>query len=54
MEPTLDGEEKPNGVILGTDEEEDKKAIPLLKVELVLNVPPAEEGGKLVKMILIM
>ncbi|KAJ7369812.1 hypothetical protein OS493_036329 [Desmophyllum pertusum] len=50
MEPTLDCGVKPDGVILGTDEEEDRKALELLKVELVLNVPPTctEDGGKLV------
>lgn len=45
MEPTLESEEKKNSVKLGADDEEDKKAVPLLLVELVLNVPPTEEGG---------
>ncbi|PFX28824.1 Dynein heavy chain 1, axonemal [Stylophora pistillata] len=45
MEPTLEREEKKNIVKFGTDDEEEKKAVPLLLVELVLNVPPAEEGG---------
>ena len=45
MEPTLENEEKKNSVKLGADDEEDKKAVPLLLVELVLNVPPTEEGG---------
>ena len=54
MEPTLENEEKKNSVKLGADDEEDKKAVPLLLVELVLNVPPTEEGGGNVKtMILI-
>lgn len=46
MEPTLDGDEKSDAVLLGADDEEDAKAVELLKVELVLNVPPKEEGGK--------
>jgi len=46
MEPTLDNQVKP-GVVFGSDDEEEKKAVELLKVELVLNVPPMEDGGKI-------
>ena len=46
MEPTLDGDEKSDASLLGNDDEADMKAVELLKVELVLNVPPKEEGGK--------
>ena len=51
MEPTLENEEKKNSVKLGADDEEDKKAVPLLLVELVLNVPPTEEGGGMLAII---
>lgn len=47
MEPTLDDNVKPDGFVFGSNDEEDKKAVELLKVELVLNVPPMEDGGKL-------
>ena len=47
MEPTLDDNVKPDGFVLGSNDEADKKAVELLKVELVLNVPPMEDGGKL-------
>ena len=46
MEPTLDDQVKP-GVVFSSDDEEEKKAVELLKVELVLNVPPMEDGGKI-------
>lgn len=47
MEPMLDNKAKPDGAVFGTDDEEELKAVELLKVELVLNVPPVEDGGKL-------
>lgn len=47
MEPTLDDNVKPDGFVFGSNDKEDKKAVELLKVELVLNVPPMEDGGKL-------
>ena len=46
MEPTLDDKVKPD-VAFGSDDEEEKKAVELLKVELVLNVLPMEDGGKI-------
>ena len=46
MEPVLEDKAKADGATFGTDEEEEQKAVELLKVELVLNVPPMEEGGK--------
>ena len=46
MEPTLDDEVKPD-VAFGSDDEEEKKAVELLKVELVLNVPSIEDSGKI-------
>lgn len=49
MEPTLDDNVKPDGFVFGSNDKEDKKAVELLKVELVLNVPPMEDGGKLHK-----
>ena len=46
MEPILDEKVQPDGFVNGSDDEEDKKAVELLKVELVLNVPPMEDSGK--------
>ena len=46
MEPTLDDKVKPD-VVIGSYAEEDKRAVELLKVELVLNVPPMEDEGKI-------
>ena len=46
MESTLDCKVKPD-VAFGNDDEEEKKAVELLKVELVLNVPPMEDSGKI-------
>lgn len=50
MQPILDDKAQPDGFVVGSDDkEEDKKeaVIELLKVELVLNVPPVEDGGKM-------
>ena len=52
MEPTLD--EKSDSNLLVSDDEEDRKAIELLKVELVLNVPPKEEDGMYLAVFVIM
>lgn len=46
MEQTLDDKVKPD-VAFGSDDEEEKKAVELLKVELVLNVPSIEDSGKI-------
>lgn len=49
MQPLLDDKVQPDGFVAGSYDEEDKKeaVIELLKVELVLNVPPVEDGGKM-------
>lgn len=50
MQPILEDKVQPDGFVVGSDDkEEDKKeaVIELLKVELVLNVPPVEDGGKM-------
>ena len=52
MEPTLD--EKSEASLIVNDDEEDVRAIELLKVELVLNVPSKEEGGKYLALFVIM
>lgn len=52
MEPTLDEKSEPTLIV--NDDEEDVKAIELLKVELVLNVPPKEEGGTYLALFVIM
>ena len=47
MEPTLDDNDKSDtGVTLDTNAKEETEAVELLRVELVLNVPPKEEGSK--------
>lgn len=47
MEPTLDHNDKSDtGVTLDTNAKEETEAVELLRVELVLNVPPKEEGSK--------
>lgn len=47
MEPTLDDNDKSDtGVTLDTNAKEQTEAVELLRVELVLNVPPKEEGSK--------
>ena len=47
MEPTLDDNDKSDtGVTLDTNAKEETEAVELLRVELVLNVPPTEEGSK--------
>ena len=50
MEPTLDDDEKPNAHPLETVDKDEMTAVELLKVELVLNVPPKEEGGKCISL----
>lgn len=50
MEPTLDHNDKSDtGVTLDTNAKEETEAVELLRVELVLNVPPKEEGSKFSK-----
>ena len=46
MEPTFGDKVKPD-VAFGSDDDEEKQAVELLKVELVLNAPPMEDSGKI-------
>ena len=44
MEPTLGVDDKPDSTLLVQGSVDDAKAVEILKVELVLNVPCKEEG----------
>ena len=46
MEPILVNEDELNAAVNDTDREEEKRAVELLKVQLVLNVAPKEERFK--------